>query len=698
MPRSVCEFSNVPFNEPYDCLEEYYTHEQQFDKNFAVIIIKRILFVVFALFLYRIYVRFLLNQNLTTFYDQQVVLEGTWFEADNLRGGGGGGADIEIQVSSSHDVGVHNSPAPIRSTRKTGSVKKTPFASSFKKGSVQDKINQLLLNADLDNKLTVDSSKVKTNFQAVQNSPILSANMKSQFESTIKELLASPTFSYTNKKGEEQTLNYANSTFRLRPEVQCDLANHFVSFNGTISTYRYYKSDYTCFNKRVKCIQKILSEFSNNELILEFKVQQEVFIPNGKGSVDFSPDGDHIEGIRALRATNRTKYDTLVVVKPHYVHLRQTKERTTIESERIQHVEKCKVDNKEVLVTGNKTYLSKDHTIETYFNFRIEDSRKCYNSIPDDYFPENCFRNLLIEAENKALSIQKNIYLKSLADEGLNERDTLVNMKAQSAMNQCIDDITRLDTKLRIASEHWLNQNSETNQVCSPANIGKWAAIVLNQALDCNIFIKGLRYNFAAPFEKYHYNALSRNLEILLITQESPVNRLVGAFGRCNVTLAPDSFTSFTPYPIEDRNIPENAKRREEIARLSSLEELDNRGARLQVDCFEGTMRTFPNKLPKNYSITEERSNDPPVPIEILLHHSTAKVTGLDPEEMTRLRLKEVATSDSGEASSSNSDFGEARSSNFGEITSLDLGEITSLDLKEADSSEHVDDDPASFL
>lgn len=239
--------------------------------------------------------------------------------------------------------------------------------------------------------------------RTMNNSTQFSKVKKSTYskKEVMKELtpiLKASRFSYRDENGRKVSLNYKNSgasAYSLR--INFNETEGFVSFSGSITSYDCYEANKLTFSKRLEYALKELETKGNTSF---FTMQKNIETPSGKIESTV-PNGDHIEGIKVHRCTERDQADTLVVVKPYNIHKEQTFYREQIESELLIGAGK----------EENKTNFAEGHDIKTYFTNCVRDSKKSLLCINPKHFTGDSPPHVLVNAETKALTKQRRAYI-----------------------------------------------------------------------------------------------------------------------------------------------------------------------------------------------------------------------------------------------------------------------------------------------
>lgn len=280
---------------------------------------------------------------------------------------------------------------------------------------------------------------------------LTSTTPRYQVQILAKQLLEAPDFSYRATSGKNEPCTYSSvHTAAGGPTVHFSGEDLYVTFSSSKFYFGDFSKDNTRFFKRLDYLKRALAVAGNPHSVT---YQQNVIVDGVVYSNKIQ--GDHLEGTRALAANGRTRASAVAVAKPKYLHDLHTETRKQVEQDLIFDAQTESTGTiTYVYGNRNKTNLSANHTIETYFFNCKRDSRISLNKIDDKFFTTDVSRDDYIQAESDLLDLQQTSVLKMCREIGMSSGEMLANQKKRSVMNQCCTDVRRLITDIRSSVEN----------------------------------------------------------------------------------------------------------------------------------------------------------------------------------------------------------------------------------------------------
>lgn len=457
----------------------------------------------------------------------------------------------------------------------------------------------------------------------------------------IKNNLISPQYSFKNSNNKTVNLSYKS---RFKPtgpfEVNVTLIDvptktFSVSFYGDVSYYEDYQQDSTLFLKRVNHLN---SEFRKNYIQCTINIPKTMTFYDSKNeplTVSLQHQGDHIEGIKSHRATGRDKKQTLIVVKPEYIHAQQTEFRKKIEQNRVFTVIIDPKTNESLQVKNNKTYLAKGHDINTYFDFCRRDAAEVRSCLDPNRFPVDFSIDKLATSEERAFKIQQAEFLQLGREKGLDPVAQLVDFKCNAGSLNCSNDLSRVKRDI-FQKFHYCQQPNvgmEFVQDKAQELVGK----VLKHSRDVKIYIESSLKLFGENRPE-----LKEVLMGLLKTKKAEIRGLRVVVEDCGIEISPileEDFQSFEIYSFDHPKellAPGPLSIREKTDGMTP-KKLDQLGALLEIDSVKSDRRGV-YLVSKNYlaqltrkSTTNFSTLQPGVPLGSSLDASTFCPPGFEP-------------------------------------------------------------------
>ena len=308
--------------------------------------------------------------------------------------------------------------------------------------------------------------------------------------------MPTPTSTNPNKT---KSLNYISS----RKATGCpriffnisDPLNPYLSFCANIAYYDDYPKDYSTFEKRLDYLNSVMID---GGCPYTFKVRRTLELANGQ-QIFLSVSGDHVEGVKAHRATNRSRKNTRVVIKYDHIHQQLTELRKV--------KEKREIDPTYTHLPGfiNRTNFTRatpnqpPDTITTYYTQAARQTCWAYNQIDADQFTPEQSRNLLKYQDLKAIIHQRDERLAEYAIRGLTPQEALVEFKANLAKDECLSEIDRFSNKLKEGYKLSCKANKivGTDRVLSHSAVKRWSQRVISSGMETSRFLSALKHNFA---------------------------------------------------------------------------------------------------------------------------------------------------------------------------------------------------------
>lgn len=417
---------------------------------------------------------------------------------------------------------------------------------------------------------------------------LTSTTPRYQVQFLAKQLLEAPDFSYRATSGKNEPCTYSSvHTAAGGPTVHFSGEDLYVTFSSSKFYFGDFSKDNTRFFKRLDYLKRALAVAGNPHSVT---YQQNVIVDGVVYSNKIQ--GDHLEGTRALAANGRTRASAVAVAKPKYLHDLHTETRKQVEQDLIFDAQTESTGTiTYVYGNRNKTNLSANHTIETYFFNCKRDSRIFLNKIDDKFFTTDVSRDDYIQAESDLLDLQQTSVLKMCREIGMSSGEMLANQKKRSVMNQCCTDVRRLITDIRSSVEN----ARFSNEVFSVPKAQRFVDMMFNQLTDSRRFVRGVLKFYPAP-ANVEFHALTVKGNVLLSEQSLLARELwlVAENNGVCCNLVDKAF--FTGHSAAQESL---------IASIA-LTEIDALGGVLGVDVYEQNTRTGGNRLPTNYSLTEE--------------------------------------------------------------------------------------------
>ena len=446
------------------------------------------------------------------------------------------------------------------------------------------------------------TSPVQTESSVV--TPNYAVKLRSLF---LKEKLEKPDFFFRHEiqtKDEEgnvkTTLKNVNLDYkgvtRLEgcAKVTFDLNTRTVNFGGSLSYYDDCVDNVKNFKERLRIIQKTCPSD-----LPQFVTRETLKIPNTTTEIDTPLEGDHIEGSKMHRATNREKKHTITVLKPKNVHKALTTTRKEAEDQ-IMFVKNA--DN--TITRKNKTNLADGHTVEDHFRVLKEQSVSAYQLIDDAEFAPELTREELIKSERLAIRIQKNKYIAARLATGMTVEEQLVEIKVGSAMDESLTDVRRLTAKIEADYEYCQEPSNMSEYLPSAGN--KWLGRVMTQSINNRQFLLACKRHFPKPahLSLVEFHSLGLAIDNLLNQQATEVRHLINTAITYNLSPSAQQALFFQDYT----QIPQDSWSREltnldTVTNNMTLQSVDQHAIDYQVDSSEKTFKTGINKLPPNFTL-----------------------------------------------------------------------------------------------
>ena len=354
---------------------------------------------------------------------------------------------------------------------------------------------------------TSQSASSQTNITTVENqieseitSPLQcqsdSALLKDGQE-RVKEILEAPTYYYTEtvtqiKDGkqiiskERKDFNYKFPYKKINSmQVSFETNGTYVTVGGSLSGYKEYPYNLKQCKERLNHVKTLFPNFPYS-----FEMRTELTIPQ-VGVVDACLTGDHVEGTKLHRATNRDRNNTVVVLVPNNIHKALTQTRKITEQQLMGFSEETGAETK------NKTSFVRGDTIRTHYNVLAQQTVIAYELIDDAQFPPELPRKVLIAAEHKALDIQSKQYIKTRTLQGMSEEEQLVELKVNLAMDESLSDVKRLTAQISDIFDYCSLRSNDRK--ISIARTIKQAKKVIAQCENTRLFCLNCKKHYPRP-------------------------------------------------------------------------------------------------------------------------------------------------------------------------------------------------------
>ena len=478
--------------------------------------------------------------------------------------------------------------------------------------------NPLLIGTDLNlfteqndtNNLSLSDLSLENVTVSLENVTPLTS--KEEVGNMLKKELEKPTFTLINKDGKKEKANYVSYKKKAGGfKVTVDPSNSHVTISQNKIQYSDFPKDFGTFNKRLSFINDQLKEKGNYHI---FQLQGEVVVQELVGSSgEYTVEKrtvktgkmnvDHPEGSKALAATNRTKEQAVGIIKPETLHNMHTAIRKTVEnSHMFEAVRTGKNSVTYKFLHTNRTFLSQGHTMETYFDFRVEDSGKSLDLVPDSFFTPTESREHYKTAEAEAIIIAKDDYLNVCNDQGIAPRQMLPDMKMRSTFNQAETDTNRFLYDLRSSKTRCDMPNSKETII--PSLVEKQGSRVVTHNTVVRLIIRGTKRLFGMEGDPDFGQTLIGRCDRLLTIQSDKMRKLNNVLIDNGVTLGPDYLDIFETH-APGAGSPVVGEFEEKVANMS-LKVYDNLIGQVGGDIYDQPRIQALYKLGNRYILTRK--------------------------------------------------------------------------------------------